>query len=431
MKPSIFNAFNALLLFLVYVKFVMSTFNLNKTLDESEDDFNASDTVRHINISRDDSSIMGDTHATVNLHSPITRNRTKSLNSFTPRTKINFRNSILNSSVGSPKSLGVPGLGYDYTKSTEDNYCIDAPIFVGKYAKERSLLDYTYHKYYSEQRQLLHDELVDLFLHTIVVSGEVVCECPVEPWLVFTAGCMGAGKGHTIEWLYKEDLFPLNAFVRVDPDILRELLPETKSYIEIDPVKAGNFTQKEVGYIAEVLNKVALGLGKNVLTDGSLRNAQWYIEYITSLKREYKNLKIAIIYVTASIDTILLRARNRAATTGRVVPEDIILDTFNQLPKSIEALSPYVNYVAAFENENENDPLILFSANGNDASTIVHTLSSGNLAELAELAELSINNDGGVAYDIYFNKFDGKCHIDQSSDWKEKFRLTWEMTCPI
>ncbi len=407
----------------------MSTNNdQNKTLDVLKVDNNHVFETARINVTRDDSSIISNNYASLSLHSPVNRNRTMSLNSFTPRTKTNFRNSILNSSTGSPKTLALPILGYDYSKSTEENYCIDTPIFVGKYAKQRSLLDYSYHKYYSEARQLLHDQLVDLFLHTVVVSGGVVCECPVEPWLVFTAGCMGAGKGHTIEWLYKEDLFPLNAFVRVDPDILRELLPETKSYIEIDPIKAGKLTQKEVGYIAEVLNKVALGLGKNVLTDGSLRNAQWYIEYISSLKKEYKNLKIAIIYVTASIDTILLRARNRASTTGRVVPEDVILDTFNQLPKSIEALSPFVNYVAAFENENENDPLILFSANGNDASTIVHTLSSGNLAELAEL---SINNDGNAAYNIYFNKFDGKCHIDQSSDWKEKFRLTWEMTCPI
>lgn len=407
----------------------MSTNNdQNKTQDVLNVDNNHVFEAGRANVTRDDSSIVSNNHASISLHSPVNRNRTMSLNSFTPRTKTNFRNSILNSSTGSPETLAFPILGYDYSISTEENYCIDTPIFVGKYAKQRSLLDYTYHKYYSEARQLLHDQLVDLFLHTVVVAGGVVCECPVEPWLVFTAGCMGAGKGHTIEWLYKEDLFPLNAFVRVDPDILRELLPETKSYIEIDPIIAGKLTQKEVGYIAEVLNKVALGLGKNVLTDGSLRNAQWYIEYISSLKKEYKNLKIAIIYVTASIDTILLRARNRAATTGRVVPEDIILDTFNQLPKSIEALSPFVNYVAAFENENENDPLILFSANGNDASTIVHTLSSGNLAELAEL---SINNDGNAACNIYFNKFDGKCHVDQSSDWKEKFRLTWEMTCPI
>jgi len=42
-------------------------------------------------------------------------------------------------------------------------------------------------------------------------------------WLVFTAGCMGAGKGHTLQHLQREGLFPLNAFVRVDPDVLREV----------------------------------------------------------------------------------------------------------------------------------------------------------------------------------------------------------------
>jgi Zeta toxin len=63
---------------------------------------------------------------------------------------------------------------------------------------------------------------------------------------------MGAGKGYTIQWLYDKGLFPLKAFVKVDPDSLRELLPETREYIARNPHMAGNLTQKEVGYIAEV-----------------------------------------------------------------------------------------------------------------------------------------------------------------------------------
>ena len=49
------------------------------------------------------------------------------------------------------------------------------------------------------------------------VNGDV-CTTPTEPWLVFTAGAMGAGKGYTIKTLVQEEKFPLIAFVSVDPD---------------------------------------------------------------------------------------------------------------------------------------------------------------------------------------------------------------------
>lgn len=259
----------------------------------------------------------------------------------------------------------VPGPDkYDYLKSTEENYCSPNAPFIGKYGSIRQNLDYNYHKHYSVERQEMHDLLIDQFLKTIVRDrgGVSTCEAPLEPWLVFTAGCMGAGKGHTMSWLSEQDLFPLDAFVKVDPDSLRELLPETDEYIKRNPMSAGFLTQKEVGYIAEVLTMDGLKLGKNVLIDGSLRDAEWYRFYITSLRQQFPTLKIAILYVTASVETILKRAHKRALKTGRVVPEEIILETISMLPSSLEKLTPLVDYVAAFENE--DTPRFVYSYEG-------------------------------------------------------------------
>ena len=106
---------------------------------------------------------------------------------------------------------------YDYSKSTEDNYAQDGKIFVGKYAAIRESLDYSYHKYYNIKRQFLQDEIIEKFLHIIRDKNE--CVIPTNNWLVFTAGCMGAGKGKIISWLTTEGLFPNDAFVKVDPGI--------------------------------------------------------------------------------------------------------------------------------------------------------------------------------------------------------------------
>jgi hypothetical protein len=143
--------------------------------------------------------------------------------------------------------------GYDYTKSTEDNYATDNPIFLGKYAEYRKQLDYTYHKHYSAERQQMHDRFIDSFDHTYINDNGVVCERPADyNWILFTAGCMGVGKGHVMRWLDRHNLFPLSSFVIVDPDIIRDLLPESTVYNDIDPNTAGFMTQKEVGYISEV-----------------------------------------------------------------------------------------------------------------------------------------------------------------------------------
>ena len=90
---------------------------------------------------------------------------------------------------------------YDYSKSTEEKYMIIPPpqsssssLFVGRFARERSEIDYTYHRYYKSERQLLHDHLIERFLQTIIRDAnddEIICDRPVNPWLVFTAGCMG------------------------------------------------------------------------------------------------------------------------------------------------------------------------------------------------------------------------------------------------
>lgn len=147
---------------------------------------------------------------------------------------------------------------YNYGESSEFNYMCENPNnrdFYGKYKEERSQLDYNYHKNYQPNRQYFQDSLLAQFQFTKIRDGknkEFFCERPTENWIVFTAGPMGAGKGHCLNWLQNNNLFPLDAFVHVDPDMIRALLPENDAYNRIDPFTAGFRTQKEVGYMSEV-----------------------------------------------------------------------------------------------------------------------------------------------------------------------------------
>lgn len=180
--------------------------------------------------------------------------------------------------------------------------------------------------------------------------------------ILFIKGAFGAGKSHVLSWLSKRGLFPLHSFVVVDPDHLREKLPETKEYIRRNPATAGYMTQKEVGYISEVMILKALLEGKNIIVDGSLKDWQWYSQYMNQLRNTFPRLKLAIIHVVTTLDTAVNRAARRGAETGREVPLEAISEQLEAIPQSLKRLEPYVNYVCTFRNE--DIPELIYASPG-------------------------------------------------------------------
>ncbi len=199
---------------------------------------------------------------------------------------------------------------FDSDKSTEENHCASGMNFYGPYAHLRELLDYTYHKNYTRERQMLQDSIIYETLNRVRIVDKTgtVCTTPTEPFLVFTAGGMGAGKSYTLNKMNENGRFPLAAFVIVDPDEIRQIFPEYGLYVNQNPLKAGEMTRKEAGYIVEILTLAALQAGKNVLVDGSLRDAVWYSIYIEKLRETYPLLKIDILHVVAPKEAVFARA---------------------------------------------------------------------------------------------------------------------------
>lgn len=59
--------------------------------------------------------------------------------------------------------------------------------------------------------------------------------------------------------------------------------------------------------------------------------------------------RIAILYVYASKELVLERARQRAKETGRVVPEADIRDSLYRVPRTVAVLMPKADFVAHIE----------------------------------------------------------------------------------
>ena len=250
--------------------------------------------------------------------------------------------------------------GYDYDKGTHENYRSARPLFAGPFADIRRGLDYAYHNHYTAERQRVQDAIVERFMATRVVDAHDAraCEAPTQPWIVFTAGAMGAGKSFVLKWLVQGGRFPMAAFVHVDPDAVKYLLPEMQGYIRRDQARAGSLTHHESGFIAEIITQAALLRGKNVLVDGSLRNVAWYRQHMRALKAEHAQLRIAIVHVDAPADVVLRRAAKRARNTGREVPRALLLETLEAVPASVAALSPEADFVCRIHNGDAGVPTL-------------------------------------------------------------------------
>ena len=186
--------------------------------------------------------------------------------------------------------------------------------------------------------------------------------------VVFTAGTMGSGKSYTLDWLYEENALPLNQFVRVDLDIIRQLLPEYQGYIVNNPSEAGKLTQKEAGYIAELVTLITLKNNINVIVDGSLRDHIWYQKYFNYLRGQFPKLKIGIIEMTASLETCTRRAKLRSLETGRSIPYQLTVDTFNSVSISVSKLKVISNFSCTISNEYDDSPPQLISVSHGDLS---------------------------------------------------------------
>jgi len=237
-------------------------------------------------------------------------------------------------------------------KSTEEIHASKNMNFFGRFTHIRKSLDYTYHRNYTRERQLLQDAIMSEFMTTpkiVDVDGRVGTT-PTEPFVVFTAGAMGAGKGHVLNYMNQNGYFPLQSFVIVDPDEIRSQFPEYSLYKSENPLKAGELTRKEAGYMVEILSYAAMQAGKNVLIDGSLRDWEWYREYFIRLRKEFSCAKISILHIDAPREEIIKRAKLRGIITGRKIPQETLETAIKQVPLSVARLKDHVDFYYKLDN---------------------------------------------------------------------------------
>mmetsp|Transcript_40328 Transcript_40328/g.66986 ORF Transcript_40328/g.66986 Transcript_40328/m.66986 type:complete len:380 (-) Transcript_40328:147-1286(-) len=228
--------------------------------------------------------------------------------------------------------------------------------FEPNFEATRAALDYSWHKRYSQPRTQLQDRIIRRMLRQ---GRQLQLE---QPWAVFTAGCMGAGKTHVLDLLGRSGLLPLSSFVHIDLDCIRTRLPETAAAMRRDlsagMCEAGTLTQQEAGMIAEITTEEAFKRGRLVYVDSSLRDAAWWSDELQRLKSSYPRHRFALFHISASWSTVVSRAAGRAKQTGRVVPCDLLADSFDSVPRAVSELRHLFDECILVDNDGDHPRLL-------------------------------------------------------------------------
>ena len=249
----------------------------------------------------------------------------------------------LSDDQGSLNAAEQTPAGYDFGKSTNENYGVgDGREFYGKFVDIRKKLDYNYHVNTTRARQLWQDRAVE--------SVVARTEAQANPWVVYTCGPMGAGKGFVLAWMSKNGYFPLEDIVHIDPDHFKRLMPEWDRYVGHDRERAGDMCHRESGLLQELAQEVAMRSNQNVWVDGSLRDGKWFAQVFRDVRTRFPQYKIAIFEVSASEAVVRRRIARRAAATGRDVPEHLIKASLASVSTSLDILTPLADFVARIDN---------------------------------------------------------------------------------
>lgn len=166
---------------------------------------------------------------------------------------------------------------------------------------------------WTEERQKLHRGIKQWFLDTAEKNGAVKQE---HPEALFMAGGSGAGKSSVLESM---DDAP-EGYVTVNPDLVKEMIPEYEEMKNAGDPRAAEFTHEESSFLAKEIAKEAQARGYNMVVDGTGDSGEGkFFGKIEAAEAAGYTTNVVLVDIPA--DEAWNRAVIRARKSGRLVPK--------------------------------------------------------------------------------------------------------------
>ncbi len=257
--------------------------------------------------------------------------------------------------------------------------------------------DRAHHGYYSEDRNKFQLAMVEKFL-----SGLTAPEG--KPEITVLAGPMAAGKSMLAKQLLKND----GSTVHIDIDAIRKLLPEFSKINQIDRTNAVYETQKEAGYIAELLLWTAMDRGLNIVFESSLRETDFFKNLkikLQSLAPKYKD-RFNLVFVLADLESLKTRAKERDQHDSRYTPEHDVIDRYSVSMVNFFKIKSLFNYVTAIDLSPKVQRIVYVEKNTGENRQQQGTslpLSQFSNFSSGSVYKIAVQRPQNIGYDLFID----------------------------
>ena len=221
---------------------------------------------------------------------------------------------------------------------------------------------------YPADRKLLHEKIMGEYFDHVQAPAK-----GQKPMAILMAGGTAAGKSTILRHHMDEEM--MNQFVMVDPDGIKEKLPEYKEATKGSARNAAVMVHEESSDIAKNLRQRAIDAGKNVVIDGTMKDPHKYGKLIDSLKE--KGYDVNVIFVDIDIDQAIHFAKKRAEHTGRWVPPALMREIYPASRASFLKLKDKADHFKVYDRRQGTANMVWDKHQGILDHHAVHTIFGG------------------------------------------------------
>lgn len=260
------------------------------------------------------------------------------------------------------------------------------------------LIDRAYHGDYGTERQALHRSIVEYSLRGIEQTAS-------SPTFTVLAGPMASGKSTLLQRFspYTKD------HVTIDIDAIRLQIPEFHAINAQDPGLAVRSTQREAGYIAELILWESVRRGYNVVFENSFRQVDFLKDLKPKLEAyapKYRG-RYNLIFVFADLDTLKENAVQRNKSGNRQTPHRDVADGYYLSMQNFTSEKSLFDNVIAIDNTPNVKRLVYAewtekngARRGIGTNVAIDEVTKMTYGQMLEHLKVRPSNRG---YDLYFD----------------------------